>query len=220
LHLDPNDEKTNSKTEKPIDYLVMDNQYPIVFLAQRARDIGYELKAEEPPRGGAEVTFHFGPSTHTTRTIYKLEWGKTLVSFQPSFQVANQVAEVTVKGWNPRTKKEIKVTVKRSEVKGVVAPSELGVEEPELAKKEEIIADHPVSSKEEARGLAEARMKQIGVSLVTAKGKTIGLPDLRAGEKVEIEGVGRFSGMYFVTSTTHTIGEGGYTTDFTARREK
>ncbi len=35
-----------------------------------------------------------------------------------------------------------------------------------------------------------------------------------------IKGLGaRFSGTYFLTETTHTIGAGGYTTRFGARRE-
>ena len=51
--------------------------------------------------------------------------------------------------------------------------------------------------------------------MVTATGSTVGLPDLRAGSVVEIDGLGdRFSGRYFVTGTTHTIGDGGYTTQF------
>ena len=37
---------------------------------------------------------------------------------------------------------------------------------------------------------------------------------------MQIEGLGaRFSGTYFVTETTHTIGDSGYTTKFNARRE-
>src|SRR5262249_8225172 len=124
-------------------------------------------------------------------------------------------------GWNPQTKREIKVTVKRSQIEGIVTPSELQVEEPELAKKLEIVVDRPIQNEAEARLLAKNRLRQIGEVLVQAKGKTAGLPDLRSGVKIEIKGVGaRFSGIYLVTSTTHTIGESGYTTDFTARMEK
>jgi phage protein D len=55
---------------------------------------------------------------------------------------------------------------------------------------------------------------------VTAQGTTVGLPDLRAGQRVRIKGVGsHFSGTYFVTDTTHTITDAGYTTHFSARRE-
>jgi hypothetical protein len=37
---------------------------------------------------------------------------------------------------------------------------------------------------------------------------------------VAITGIGaRFSGLYFVTATTHTIDDSGYVTEFNARRE-
>lgn len=223
LKLDPQDIKRIGEPgrEEPIPYLLMNNQFPIVFLMERARDIGYELTMTESSSGNREVTFGFHPSSDVQRTTYILEWGISLISFQPSLQVANQVAELTVRGWNPQTKKEIKVTVKRSDIKGLVTPSELGVTENELAKKLEIVVDRPVQNQAEAKLLATNRLRQIGQVLVEAKGKTIGVPDLRSGGKIEIKGLGqRFSGTYLVTSTTHTIGEGGYTTDFNARMEK
>ena len=55
---------------------------------------------------------------------------------------------------------------------------------------------------------------------MTAHGKTVGLPKLRAGTLVNIQGIGaRLSGTYFVTKTTHTLGESGYVTEFDCRRE-
>jgi phage protein D len=38
---------------------------------------------------------------------------------------------------------------------------------------------------------------------------------------IEIDGLGaRFSGRYFVTATTHAIGDSGYTTQFECRLEE
>jgi phage protein D len=57
--------------------------------------------------------------------------------------------------------------------------------------------------------------------MVKASGATVGLPDLRAGSKLHVKKLGaRFDGEYFVTGTTHTIGDSGYRTTFNARREK
>jgi hypothetical protein len=221
LRLNPDDVSNNLRRETQIPYLLMDSQFPIKFLMDRARDIGYELTMVEASEGNRrEVTFNFHPTSDVNRSTYLLEWGKSLISFQPSLQVANQVAALTVRGWNPQTKGEIKVTVERNEIKGIVTPSKLGIEEPEPAKKSEIVVDRPIQNEDEAKLLATSRMRQIAEALVEARGKTIGLPDLRSGGKIQINGVGkRFSGVYLVTSTTHTIGEGGYTTDFTARME-
>jgi phage protein D len=222
LKLDEKDYATNIKKEEKIPYLLMNNQFPIRFLMERARDLGYELTMEDASaNGNREVTFHYRPTSEVNRKTYVLEWGVSLMSFQPTLQCANQVAELTVRGWNPQTKKEIKVTVKRSEIKGIVTPADLNVTEPDLTKKVEIVIDRPVQNEAEAKQLATNRLKQIGEVLVEAKGKTVGVPDLRAGSKVEIKGLGtRFSGTYLVTGTTHSIGDGGYTTDFTGRMEK
>jgi uncharacterized protein len=222
LKLDEEDYSRNIKRENEIPYLLMNNQYPIRFLMERARDLGYELTMEEASQGtNREVIFHYRPTSDVKRKTYLLEWGKSLISFQPTFQVSNQVAELTVRGWNPQTKKQIKVTVKRSDIKGLVTPSELGVQEGELNKKQEEIIDRPIQNEAEARQLATNMLKTICETLVEAKAKTIGVPDLRSGSKVEIKGVGsRFSGHYLVTSSTHSIGEAGYTTDFTGRMEK
>jgi len=222
LKFDQKDYDTNIKVEKEIPYLLMNNQFPIRFLMERARDLGYDLSMVEATQGtNRDVTLHYRPGKDVKRKTYIIEWGKSLISFQPTLQLASQVAELTVRGWNPQTKKEIKVTVKRSQIEGIVTPSELGVNEPELAKKAEIVIDRPVQNAAEAKLLATNRLKKINEALVEAKGKTIGVPDLRAGSKVEIRGVGdRFNGIYLITSTTHTIGDGGYTTDFTGKMEE
>jgi phage protein D len=77
-----------------------------------------------------------------------------------------------------------------------------------------------VQSDGEARDAARERMLKLAQKMVQGKGKTVGLHDLRAGRKIRIKGLGRFSGLYAVNTTTHTIGDGGYTTDFTATMEK
>jgi phage protein D len=231
LKLDPKDVSANTERERDrkVPFVVMNNQYPIVFLMERARRIGYELVIRElptDPRGG-DVIFGFGPTSNVERPTYVLEWGKTLISFQPTLRVADQVSKVTVRGWNPDTKKPIEKSITRAQLDKkdrVVDPRDLKLAEPSLA--QEVTVDRPVSSEREAQHYAESILRQKASELVTAKGKTIGLPDLRSGAKVRIKGLGsRFSGtdekpfFYVITETTHTLGEGGYTTDFTARME-
>jgi len=230
LELDPEDVKRNKETERePNKFVVMQNQYPILFLMERAKRIGYELTIKEmpPPREHeGRIVFGYGPTKKITRATYILEWGKTLISAQPTLRVADQVNKVTVRGWSPDRKTPITESATRADIKGegVVHPSELDLAEPAIA--EEISVDRPVGSAGEAKDMAKQILKQKASELVTVKAKTIGLPDLRAGSKVQLLGLGeRFSGkkktpyLFLVTETTHTIGDGGYTTDFTARME-
>lgn len=223
LRMDEKERQAVLSHEAENKYVAMHNTYPIVFLLQRAREIGYDLSLEEGAQGGQRiVTVHFRPSHLVRRPTYELEWGKLLLSFQPTLQTAGQVNEVVVKGWDPSGKSKFEEKATRAELKGmgVVQPEMIGVQESSLAQRLEITADRPVQSKQEARDLATNMLRKLTQGLVEAKGKTIGLPDLRAGCKVNILGLGtRYSGTYLVTSTTHSLGDGGYTTDFSCRME-
>jgi phage protein D len=86
--------------------------------------------------------------------------------------------------------------------------------------REEIVVNKPVFSVKQAKDCAFGILSDRQKEMVKASCTTVGLPDLRAGRKVMIKGLGsRFSGIYFVTDTTHTIGNNGYLTKFNARRE-
>jgi phage protein D len=239
LEIDPKDLKLNlgsdpkrtNGIEKANPYLLVNNQYPILFLMERARRIGYELTLDPLPSGKErKVIIHFHRTADVKRRTYVLEWGKSLISFQPTLQMTNQVSEVTIRGWDPKgkTKFEEKATRADLAAQGIVNPSDLGVNDSALAQKIEITVDYPIKDQAEAKSLAIGKLQQIAEVMVEAKGKTVGLPDLRAGTKVQIKGLGsRFSGpdekhpfSYLVTATTHTISDSGYTTDFTARMEK
>jgi len=164
-----------------------------------------------------------------------LVWGRSLISFQPTLQTARQVNSVTVNGWNVQTKKPISETVTRADLvkknEKIIAPEDLGVVENQLAQKREIVVDRGFKNPKEAKQVAEKMLLQLAQEMVEAKGKTIGLPELRSGSKVRIcmnpldvdpsrPPQDRFSGLYQVTETTHTISESGYTTDFTCRMEQ
>jgi len=82
------------------------------------------------------------------------------------------------------------------------------------------VVKEPVFSTKQAKDRAFSILSDCQKKMVQASVTTVGLPDLRAGRQVLIKGVGaRFSGLYFVTDTTHTIGSNGYLTKFNARRE-
>ena len=86
--------------------------------------------------------------------------------------------------------------------------------------REEIVVDETFFDRQEARRRALALLTERQKDMVKGTGTTVGLPDLRVGQRILIKGLGaRFSGTYFVTDTTHTIGDSGYTTRFGARRE-
>jgi phage protein D len=198
--------------ETAIDYLAQTDQYDVAFLLQLAHAQGYMLEADEPTQ-----TLYFGPSQNSTATNYQLEWGKGLMSFKPSLSTSNQWQSVTVRGWDRQAQKPITATV--------------DLTDPQVAKlnknlhnliqdRQQQTVDLPVFTVAEAKQKARALLTDRSKQIVTAHGKTVGLPALRAGTLVNIQGIGaRLSGTYFVTKSTHTLGESGYVTEFDCRRE-
>jgi phage protein D len=211
--------------EKRFDYLFQDNQYDIIFLMERARRIGYDLFVDEQGQNGqaGQPLLRFGRSLQVRQVTYQLTYGRSLIEFKPELTTANQVSEVTVRGWDAVNKKKIEQTAKRSEisVKGVGAAGGQAAIEQSFNQRKEIVATKPIESDAEAKTLALRTLEENAKDMVKGSGSTVGLPDLRAGNVVTIDGLGkRFSGRYFITSSTHAMGDGGYTTQFECRREE
>lgn len=209
-------------TEERFEYLFQDNVFDILFLLNRARRIGYDLFVEEGDKPGSR-RLYFGPSTRSERPTYELEYGRSLVQFQPNLSTANQVGKVTVKGWDAKKKQPITHIATRAELatKGLGSGGAGGAVENAVQSREEIITDRPVHTQEEAKTLAVQTLERIAKDLVIGSGSAVGLPDLRAGSVLHLAGLGeRFSGRYFVTTTTHSIGDTGYSVQFGCRREE
>lgn len=196
------------------DEIRMQSQYEVDFLRQRAKMRGYVFLVEVTPDGTEQL--YFGPSHAPARVAYDLEWGKSLVSFQPRLGVTFQAKAVTVRGVDRLTGKAIESTARVGRDCGL--NSDLAME----LEGEEIITTPPARSLEEARQRACEELTELRRQLVLAEGTTIGLPELRAGSFVNVTLAkgSRFNGRYFITGTTHSIGSGGYTTKFSARREE
>ncbi|MBZ0116954.1 MAG: hypothetical protein K8H88_08165, partial [Sandaracinaceae bacterium] len=78
----------------------------------------------------------------------------------------------------------------------------------------------PVRTRAEARARAREILRNNDRGMIVGRGETFGLPGLRAGEHLRLTNLGpRFSGLYYVLETTHSIGDDGYRTQFKARRE-
>jgi phage protein D len=215
--------------EYRLPYLAQTTQYDIDFLLLRAKRLGYvvtiregDKKASDPR--GRQTHLYFGPSEGrrpgNTDPLYKLRWGASLVEFKPTLTTANQVKSVTVKGWDRDTKEPITGSASLDD-EALAINKDLHYLLKSSDPREEIVVEKPVHKKPEADRLALAILKDRHKEMVKASATCIGLPSLVAGTKVEIEGAGaRFSGVYFVTATTHSFGESGYTTRFEARREE
>lgn len=219
------DEKAMS-LEPDLKYVAQENMYDIDFLLLRARMRGYVVFIQEADKKvkGSKKRLYFGPS-HGGRVpglrdvTFALKWGQSLIDFKPTLTTANQIKSVTVKGWDRKRKTAIQAQATFDNCKPKLNANLLEIVK-QCDPREEVTVNESVFTVTEAKARACVILMDRHKEMVKASGTTVGLPDLRAGRLVRIEGIGsRLSGVYFVTDTTHTISDSGYITKFNARRE-
>ena len=212
-------DKTAKGDEPRIPFVTQKSEYDIDFLWRRARIRGYivEIRKYE---GTNKEFLYFGPSETKSPTPYQLTWGMGLTDLKVTLTTANQVKKVTVHGWDRANQKPIEASADWFDPKLKHLNPKLGEIVQKCDPREERVINRPVFTKDEAKKAARDILLGSAQELVKAQGTVIGLPSLRAGSRVLLDGIGnRLSGEYFVTETTHTLNGSGYTTKFTARRE-
>ena len=148
-----------------------------------------------------------------------LEWGKNLISFSPRLSLSGQHGIQVVRSYNYQLAQTIVSVLPALAVAsdledlierlGSAAVDQL-VELGRYVLRGEQVSDHL-----EGAALAKSILQQILEGLYEGSGSCIGMPQLRAGDMIEIRGVGkRFSGKYRLRRVTHTIDDGGYRTTF------
>jgi phage protein D/phage baseplate assembly protein gpV len=183
----------------------------LAFLHKRARLHGYEVYVDDrklyfqAPRG--------------SRGSVSLEWGTNLLNFRARLSAANQVNEVTVKGWDPQNKQAITGRASNSSSAPQIGVGTWGGAKAQTAfsgAAKVLEIHYNVSSQAEADKLAQAILDEINANFVEAEGVAFGNPELLAGQKVTISSVGtRFGGDYIITAARHIYGaEMDYTTEF------
>src|SRR5262249_23026451 len=154
-------------------------------------------------------------------------WGEPgdqeLIRLALRLTTVNQASEIVVRGWNPKDKREIvgraKVGDETTRMDGSQTAGDLAAAA--FGQAHTVVVDHPIFSQSEADALARARFNQLSLRLVEGDGVCVGNPDVRAGEVIELKGLGRrFSGLYYVVGSNHTCGRqtGGYLTEFSVTR--
>ena len=165
--------------------------------------------------GWTLIPFIFGAGPPPPQETIRLEWRKNLLNFSPRLSTAGLVNEVVVRGWDPIRKQRILATVKREATKSApISPAGLEQISKGSGGRSQRVIDVPVSSFLEAEAMAENILRNQQVTAISGSGTCLGNPAIRVGGKLELSGIGRFTGSYFITRVTHTISEGGYLTSF------
>lgn len=220
-----------NKTKITHKHVYQHNQTDLEFLRIRAARIGYEVWVEDK-------TLYFDePKTDKdsgVKLLYSdtetaLQGGQIFLSFfAPRMSSAGVVDSVTVRGWNPEKKEEVVGEAKAKK-------SKLGKTSADAAAKQAFGAtvtfevDHPIFSVEEAKAIAEAKLKEAMMGYMTGEGECRGSPEIKPGIVIAItvnrdEESDRFNGKYLVMGVSHRYAQGrgdagGYSTGFRVSRD-
>jgi len=198
-------------TREVHEYICQDNQTDMEFLQSRAQGVGYRLYVEDG-------TLYFRKAPETEPQTPVLEWGTNLLEFGGRMTTAQQVTEVTVRSWDPKTKKEIIGRATTPQDTPQVGERRSGGEVVKRAfniESKEIITNRPQPTQAASDAAAQSVCDEIGNAFIQAEGTCSGNPAVRAGAMVELKGIGeKFSGRYRVTHAVHRYENRTYTTRF------
>lgn len=195
------------------DYIMQYNQTNMDFLRQLARRNNYKFYVDKDKK------LQFKKAATTVGSAITLTWGDNLLGFYPRLSLAEQVTEVTVRGWDIATKAPVVGTASTAsylqsigeEQKGGTAYQSATTKE---AKHYEVI--HQAIDQTYANALAQAVLDELNADYVEADGLCMGDAQLLPGGTVKIESVNsQFAGTYKLSLVRHIYTREGFKTEFT-----
>lgn len=148
--------------------------------------------------------------------LITLTYMKNLHELTLEHNLAEQVSKVEVHGWNVKEQKEFKAStssVDKSSGRPKTGPNLLASISNSDNFVEHVYANP--ASQDEATTLAKAIMNGRALKLVSGEGEVVGLPELRAGVFIKLEGIGEhLNDAYYVSRATHLYDGHGYITQF------
>lgn len=190
-------------------YIAQRNVTDMEFVTMLARRNHYRAEV----RGD---TLIFRKPDQGSSASLSLAWGESLRSCDMRLNGLQQVGEVVVRGWDAKNKRAIIGHASS----GDIAPTGgsdfgMGQTEKQLGKRTETLVDVQVDSQAEADAIARAVLERRARGFAVGSAVSHGHADLRPGVSVSLEGINRFSGLYFVTATHHILTrDGGFVTRF------
>ncbi|MGH9023402.1 MAG: VgrG-related protein [Acidimicrobiia bacterium] len=202
------------------------NQSDWQFLTQLAVEVGFEVAVRDgkidfgPPPAASSAP---ASGDHASDDALQLVPGKSLLRLRSAVSAAQQVGEVKVRSWDPKTKQAIIGSASASTTSASLPVNPAGLANA-FGNPTYIGVDVPYSTQGEADAAAKGIAEEIGSSFAELEGLSRGSPKLKAGEAVSLGVAGApFDGRYTLTATRHSYDpEEGYVTWFTAsgRRDR
>jgi hypothetical protein len=152
-----------------------------------------------------------------------LQWGQSLMEFTPRLTTVGDVFGVSARVWISTLQLEFTIIVNwdydRAAFNLMIYPGLGDISSILGGKASETISVKPTGFPTALRDILTELLPRLNNRL-TGSGSTIGNPAIKAGKVINLVGLGsQFSGLYRITSTTHTFDGSGYKTNFKVRKE-
>jgi uncharacterized protein len=192
------------------------------FLSGIAKDNGWEMYIDhslEPK--GYMLRFQFLIQDYSPSVT--LQWGQSLMEFTPRLTTVGDIWGVTARVWIASLQVEFVIAVNwdydNASFNLMIYPGLGDVATVLGDKASSAISIKPTGFPNSLREILTELLPRLNNRL-TGTGSTIGNPAIKPGKVINLAGLGsQFSGLYRITSATHTLDTGGYRTNFKVRKE-
>ncbi len=184
------------------------------FLRGRAQANGFELFVNF-------TTLVFRRLPLQQRPVHVVKRGVDLLEIGLRLTAINQPGQHVVRSWDAKQKQALVAQVTPDTFNGNLLGKRLGAQvvAETLETPRELTMAASVFSQNEAERLAQAEFQAQAQSFISGEGICIGKAAMKAGDRLEIKGMGqRFGGQYYLTQVTHIINDKGYRTRFAFER--
>jgi uncharacterized protein len=210
----PQDAQDNVRTQQ--------KQSDFDFLSSIAKENGWEMYIDhtQSPKGYV-LRFQFLIQDYAPSVT--LKWGQSLKDFTPRLTTVGDVFGVSARVWIASLQMEFVIVVSwdydRAAFNLMIYPGLGDLSELLGGNASKTISIKPTGFPNALREILTDLLPRLNNRL-TGSGSTIGNPEIKAGRVINLIGLGdQFSGLYRITSATHSFDTGGYSTSFKARKE-
>jgi phage protein D len=158
-------------------------------------------------------TLYFRKPLTEMTPVVDLQYGSILYSLSIDMNIADQITEVTVRGWDNKELKVVEASATTVTKLGSNSKTGKDILAAQGSYKEHVYTN--IDSQEEAKTHAEAVLNKRSMKLISGQGECAGIPEIRAGRYLKLSGIGaKLSQPYYIVASTHVFNENGYVTRF------